>query len=316
MKNILKRIGLVFMILVMVATIGFTVFTGKQVADGLVYQNADKDTHDNSIKHLGTWDYDYTVFEEKYNIEYDFVTTKDYVYVPYSKITSDEVNEDKVIIMVHGAGGDRVSVYPQAELYLEEGYTVFAYDQRGCGESGDDKVTFGHYEKIDIETIVNKVKRNYPNSMVVVHGFSMGAVTTGLYATTEHALEHVDAVVLDSPFESMKAMFSMVWEDLNTGLPVDFALFSGSIMMQIEYGFNFEHANLLKESQYNQVPTLMIHSERDDLCSIETGKKIFEAISAQDKELFFLDSKHIEGYIDFPVEYKEKVMTFINKDRG
>ncbi len=62
-------VGVIVAVLVMgiaVAAILFSVNVGKEVAEGLLYQNQGNDTKSNSINQLELWGYDLKQFENQY----------------------------------------------------------------------------------------------------------------------------------------------------------------------------------------------------------------------------------------------------------
>lgn len=317
-KKILKIAGIVFgilTVLLITAALVFSANVGKQVAEGILYMNAGADTKANSIGHLEERGYDIAGFEEKYG-----------PLAKETRITSEDGNEIfaetftcredgfKTAVLAHGLGGDRVSNYPVAEMYLENGWNVIIYDQRGAGDSGDGKITFGYYEKLDIKALVDYAKTEMKSEQVVVHGQSMGAATAALYAVTEHAEQNVDAVILDSCFDSMENMFLGVWRQMDTeGIPENYILACGDWYLKTYYDFGFADADILEKMKENQVPTLMLQMERDEMVPTKTANRIFDNIVAKDKKICYFDSEHIDGIIDYPAEYEEAVLSFLEE---
>jgi hypothetical protein len=130
-NKIIKGLGIALGVIVFLGVAG-SVAMGGIVADKILHQNADKDTHDNSIKQLEVWGYDTEKFENTYEGIEVSATAEDGNTVPGTYYGN---GSDKCVILVHGAGGDRVCMYPLAELYLEDGFDVIWIDQRGSGEN-------------------------------------------------------------------------------------------------------------------------------------------------------------------------------------
>ena len=138
-KNRLKKGIIITVSTLLILAAGGSFAFGGFIADRILHQNADKDTHDNSIKQMEVWEYDYKSFEDKYKGTEISTTADDGNVVPATYYSNDC---DTCVILVHGAGGDRACTAPLAEGYLERGYDVIAIDQRGCGANPDDRVTF------------------------------------------------------------------------------------------------------------------------------------------------------------------------------
>ncbi|MBI9012210.1 MAG: alpha/beta hydrolase [Clostridiales bacterium] len=311
--KVLKKVGLIVCILILVAVVGVSVVIGNQIADALIYQNEGKDTKEASVYQLEAWEFSIESFEEHYTITKKSITSEDGVIVPFALIGGELLSAQDTVILVHGLGGDFVSVYPQAEMYLKNNYNVIAIDQRASGESLDDKVSFGYFEKLDIKAVVDYINSQNLEGKIIVHGFSMGGATAGLYAGTDHANQNVDGVIMDSSFESLESVFKSVWDDMNTGLPYSYAVWCGDLSLKTKHGFGFDDADASKALESCEIPVLVIQSEQDDIAPIAMGQNLYDSIQSAEKEIWLVDTKHIEGYIDFPVEYEEKVFEFLNK---
>ena len=202
-KNRLKK-GIIITVsaLLVLAVVGSFAFGGF-IADKILHQNEGKNTHDNSIKQMELWDYDYIAFEDTYKGTEITATAEDENTVPATYYSTDS---DKIVILVHGAGGDRACAAPLAEGYLKRGYDVIAIDQRGCGKNADDRVTFGINEQLDVRAIVEYARETLGKKTVYVHGQSMGAQTAAIYASnvTPGNVNAADAVICDSPVPGME----------------------------------------------------------------------------------------------------------------
>lgn len=213
-NKIIKAATITMSVIAFIAVAGSAAM-GGYVADKILHQNEGKDTCDNSIKQLEVWGYDLESFNARYQGTEVSATAEDGNTVPG---TYFDMGSDKCVILVHGAGGDRVSTYPLAEGYLERGYDVIAIDQRGCGANASDEVTFGINEMLDVEAMVEFAREDLGSSEVIVHGQSMGAQTTALYASnvTPGTAGAADAVICDSPVPGMELVLKEMFGDGDT----------------------------------------------------------------------------------------------------
>lgn len=313
--GIIKKLLFCLFGLIFLAFLIFTYWLGKQVAAGLLYQNVDNDTKENSVKQLEKWGYDLTAFEMAYTPEQFTLKAEDDNIIPVYAFTANGEADNDTVILVHGAGGDHVSVYPIAEVYLKNGWNVITIDQRASGDSLNEIVTFGYYEKLDVKALVDYAQEKVKNHKVVVHGISMGAATSGLYAATEHAKDNLDYVIMDSSYDSMENMFLGVWNQMEEAksLPTAYVLWSGNWYLKLRYGFGFNDVDIVNAQKSNEIPTLVIQGTKDTLCPPDMGEQIYENIASAEKELWMVNSAHIEAYIDYPQQYAAKVMDFLNK---
>lgn len=319
-KKILKAVGILLGILTVVlaaAALAFSANVGKQVAEGILYMNQENDTKGNSIKQLEKVGYDLASFEREYKglAKEVTVTAEDGNRIP-AEIFTCASDSAKTVILAHGQGGDHVVNYPMAEIYLRNNWNVITYDQRGAGDAGDKKVTFGYYERMDVKALVDYARDEMQSERIVVHGQSMGAATAALYAVTEHAEENIDAVVLDSCFDSMENMFLGVWRGMDgtEGIPEDYIVACGDWYLKKHYDFGFEDADVMEALKEDKIPTLLLQMKRDVMVPNETAEQMFENIVAEEKEICYFDSKHIEGITDDPEGYERAVFSFLEKD--
>lgn len=47
------------------------------------------------------------------------------------------------------------------------------------------------------------------------------------------------------------------------------------------------------------------------MCLPQDVESLFDNIASDDKKLVRFDSKHIQAYVDYPAEYEDAVMSFI-----
>ena len=289
-----------------------TGYIGKMVSDGVLYQNKDKNTQENSVKQLETWGYDLQGFLNRHSGVDVSATAEDGNEVP--GIYFGEGN-DTCVVLVHGAGGDRVAMYPLADEYLNRGYDVISIDQRGCGVNPDNKVTFGIHESLDVRAMVAFAKNELGYESVVVHGQSMGGQTVAIYASnvTAGTAEAADAVILDSPVPGMELMLLEMFGDGNTEDPTaQYIAGAGKIYMKLFDKINYDDADTINIVKHDTIPTMLIVSNKDEICLPEQEEALYANIASEEKTIIYVDSAHIEGVIDDPAGYMAGTMDFLN----
>ncbi|MBO4389314.1 MAG: alpha/beta fold hydrolase [Lachnospiraceae bacterium] len=317
MKNrkTLKVILMILAALTVVAAVVTTILMGAIVTENILHMNKSKDTHDNSMRQLELYGYDADAFLEKYHGEEIKVTTTDGNEVPATYFDNDS---EKLVILVHGAGGDRYHTYPLAEQYLMRGYDVIAHDQRGSGVNPDRNVTFGIKESLDVRALVVYARETLGKENVFVHGLSMGGQTTAIYASnvTPGEKDAADLVICDSPVPGMEYMVRSsiggdTEEEMHTPL-VNYLMSSGKLYMKVTTGIDMKVGDTISQVEKDQLPTMIIVSERDTVCLPEKVEEVYEHVGSADKKIVYVDSKHVEGVIDDPEGYMEYVTEFLN----
>lgn len=311
-KNRLKKGIIITLTTIIILAAGGSFAMGGYVADKILHQNADKDTHDNSIKQLGEWEYDIDTFNKTYTGTEIAATAEDGNTVPATYFDS---NSDTCVILVHGAGGDRVCTYPLAEGYLQNGYDVIAIDQRGCGDNADDKVTFGINESLDVKAMVEYARETLGEETVIVHGQSMGAQTTAIYASnvTPGTPEAADAVICDSPVPGMELILKEMFGDGDTeSFTANYLTGTSKIYMGLVDGIDYDDGDTIEVVADDMLPTLVIVSDRDEVCLPHQVEELYENVGSDNKQIMHMDSAHIEGIIDDPEGYMDGVMSFLD----
>ena len=309
-NKIIKGLGITLGVIAFIGIAG-SVEMGGYIADRILHQNEGKDTHDNSIKQLEVWGYDTEKFMNTYEGTEIKVTAEDGNTVP---ATYFDNGSDNLVILVHGAGGDRVSIYPLAEEYIKDGFDVIAIDQRGCGENADDRVTFGINEALDIKAMVKFAREEIKADKVIVHGQSMGAETVAVYASNvmPGTVEAADAVILDSPVPGMELMLKETFGDGNTeSFMAKYLTGTSKAFMKAVNGIDYDDADTINVVKNDKIPTMVIVSDKDKVCLPDQVTQIYDNIACENKAIYHADSAHIEGVIDDPEGYMSSVENFL-----
>ena len=310
-NKIIKGLGITLGVIAILGVAG-SIAMGGYVADQILHQNKDNDTKDNSTKQLEVWGYDTEKFMNTHTGINISATAEDGNTVPATYFDNDS---DKCVILVHGAGGDRVSTYPLAEQYIEDGFDVIAIDQRGCGENPDDKVTFGINEELDVKAMVKYAREELGADKVIVHGQSMGAQTTAIYASnvTPGTVEAADAVICDSPVPGMELILREMFGDGDTdSFLANYLTGTSKAFMKVVKGIDYDDADTIKVVKNDSIPTMIIVSDKDEVCLPDQVVQIYDNIACENKAIYHADSAHIEGIIDDPDGYMNSVESFLD----
>ena len=61
------------------------------------------------------------------------------------------------------------------------------------------------YERFDLEAVADYTRNLYPEGVVGVHGFSMGAATSTMHTELNEESKNVNFYVLDAPYHTMES---------------------------------------------------------------------------------------------------------------
>lgn len=310
-NRLVKALVITLVVIVFIALAG-SFALGGVIADQILHQNKSKDTHDNSLKQNEIWGYDTQAFEDSHEGTEVSAKAEDGNTVPATYFNN---GSDKCVILVHGAGGDRVNTYPLAEEYIKRGYDVIAIDQRGSGKNEDDRVTFGINESKDVKAMVKLAREELGKETVFVHGQSMGAQTTAIYASNVEpgAVDAADAVICDSPVPGMELILKEVFGDGDVdSFTANYLTGTSKFYMGLINGIDYDDGDTIKVVANDNIPTLIIVSEKDEVCLPHQVEEIYANIACKDKAIMHVDSAHIEGIIDDPEGYMNGVEDFLS----
>ena len=299
-------------IVLAVLFLGFSYFLGKQIVAGstqLVTNESTKNAHEDLWAAHG---FHYDTFCQTYTIETMNLTSSfDGHVIPADFIYSDNKNND-VVIMTHGLGGNRYTNYPIAEFFLENGYNVITYDQRSSGENTAGKTTFGYWEKYDLMDCIAYAKERIQGKKIGVWGESFGGATAIQAVAYEDVQNDLAFLVLDCPVSSMEWMVAEEIKGMDTGIPLDYMMWCGSIVNHIELGFSYKEADSAQAAKNIQIPTLVINSEIDKTTPCFMGQDIYDSLISPEKELWTVtDSGHVRIWFDYHEEYCSKILRFM-----
>ncbi len=195
-----------------------------------------------------------------------------------------------VFIVMHGytsCKGYRPLLDLQAAL-AERGYTVVAFDFRGHGESGG-TTTIGPLEsEFDVPAVLSYVRERYPDSRIVLLGYSMGAVAA-IMAGAEAEGDIV--IIADSPYPSLDQVIPR-WLKSTMGIPPSYSRLI-SFWGQVITGENLQFGPIYLDRI--DKPLLVIAGDRDPLVTPDEAREI-AAKSCCGKAIIVEGAGHVEAY--------------------
>lgn len=103
-----------------------------------------------------------------------------------------------IVFYVHGNAGSLQDWGGLSSLYVSLGYDLFMFDYRGFGKS-DGKITHEAQFFQDVQFLYDYVKGLYPESKIIVEGFSIGTATASKIARDNAPRQ----LVLKAPYYSL-----------------------------------------------------------------------------------------------------------------
>jgi alpha-beta hydrolase superfamily lysophospholipase len=195
-------------------------------------------------------------------------------------------------------------------LAMELGFNVIMPDERACGESEGNTISFGYNEHRDVYTWIDYIKKNFGEDVkIILFGVSLGAGTV-IMSAGRGVSENVKGVLADCPFSSTREIVTKVIYDMN--LPGRLLYPLVRIGAKIYGGFDPDMAAPVSDAKGTKVPILIVHGEADFFVPMEMSKKI--AASSKMISLHtFPDAKHGTSFITDRERYTKLAKDFINE---
>jgi len=311
-KKVLITIAIVLFAVTLAGFIAFSGFVGYMTFTNSTKLSTNEDTDmEHSIAYFESVGFDYSAFLNEYNISSIKIPSSFEEHtIPADYIVSESEDADTVI-MIHGLGGNRQTVFPNAGLFLQQGYNVLAYDQRSAGENTAQYSTFGYLESNDTADCVAYLdKLLSSDKQIYIWGVSNGAGTAGLSVRHDIVESRVEGLILDCPISNTRDMIRVAMEDMNLGVSLDFPLFCGNIWNRAVLGFTYDQASTAESLAESNLMVLMLATEADKVTPYWMAEEIHRA--APNTTLVSVkDSPHAEIYFEYPELYKESVLSFL-----
>ena len=194
------------------------------------------------------------------------------------------------VVYLHGNSSSRCEALAEIKYLLPLNITVFAFDFSGCGKSQGEYISLGWYEREDVESVIEYLRKTNKVSTIGLWGRSMGAVTAIMYGDRDPSIA---GMVLDSAFASLKELIEeLVKERVN--LPnfiVNQAtkLVKSTIMKKAK--FNLDEIEPKKYAARCYIPALFCHANGDNFVNKHHCADLSE-VYAGDKNVIYVEGNH------------------------
>lgn len=217
----------------------------------------------------------------------------------------------KYVIDIHGRSSSSISQLKYLNIFRDMGYNVLLPDQRNSGQSTHNSIvfySFGAYEKYDIISWINRIRKKDDKAEIALFGESMGGATAILVTAMD---DRVKTLVSYCAYSSV---LDIVKAHLGKNVPKFAKLFIpafNSVSLFL-FGIRVWQLNIAKSMAKVKVPTMIIHSYGDKTVHIEHAKKL---IAANDKAevVLFENDAHARSYSENPEQFTKAVQGFFTK---
>ena len=217
---------------------------------------------------------------------------------------------EKSVLCAHGYRGTAYGDFAGcAEILIHENCNLLLIDERGCGKSEGEYITFGVKEKKDIlqwTTWLNE----HSSLPVYLYGVSMGSSAVCLCA--DHPMKNVHGIIADCGYSSAYKIMTDCckrWFHI-PGYPMIWFVDFWSIVIAHAPLFT---ADVKKVLSHASVPVLFIHGTDDDFVLPENGRINYKACASEKELVWIKGAGHAVCSLHDPVTYQKALHAFFQK---
>ena len=230
----------------------------------------------------------------------------------HAYIIPAEEPSHKWAILCHGYNSGPESVDVFAEHYRPLGYNCICPSLRGWGNDEKRYCTMGFHDKDLLLAWIDYVVKEDRDAEILLHGYSMGAVTVML-ATGEALPPQVKAAVCDCGFTSCWEQYANVIK-LYAKLPAFPLLYAVNATSILRGNFDIRKNVPIDAVRRSVTPTVFLHGTADNFVPFSMMDRLYDACAAPKVKQAIEGADHAQSvYVD-PALYWKTVDSFL-KDK-
>lgn len=222
-----------------------------------------------------------------------------------------KINSDVLILLLHGyrsSGLSDLSLF--YGIYKDTNFDIFAVDYRSHGKSEGTHIGFGTLDHKDVKKWLDYLKDKFPNKKIIIHGVSMGANTSLLLS--DYEFEEVKGIIADCGYTSVYEQFKHIIKTM-IRLPSALLLKVTNCLSKKFCGYQLKEEDTRKHLKKSLRPILFIHGDKDTFVPTKFSMENYESC-VSNKELFIVpNASHAQSALVDEVQYRTKVLNFIEK---
>ncbi len=216
-------------------------------------------------------------------------------------------------LMMHGYRGNaQRDLCGGVQRSFALGHSALVVDQRACGKSDGNVITFGIKEHQDCQRWVDVLIQTFGSDVkIILTGISMGASTV-LMASGQPLPQNVIGVLADCGYTSAKEIIKVVIRQMK--LPPNLAYPFVKLGALLFGGFNPDRESAVSAAARCQIPVIFYHGEADDFVPCYMSKENYDACTSRKQLVTIPGAGHGLSYPVDPERYLSTLKSFFEKE--
>jgi fermentation-respiration switch protein FrsA (DUF1100 family) len=218
-----------------------------------------------------------------------------------------------VELMMHGYRGcaDR-DLCGGMQWCFQLGRNTLIIEQRACGSSEGNVISFGINESKDCRSWVDHLIRRFgPDVKILLTGISMGAATV-LMAAGEDLPPNVVGLLADCGYTDAPTMIKRAARMMK--LPAELVYPFARLGGRLFGGFDLNRAVPLEAISRCRLPLMLVHGEGDEFVPCDMSRKMFEVCSSRKRLLTVPGADHGLSFPKDPEGYLTALREFFGPE--
>lgn len=220
----------------------------------------------------------------------------------------------RFVLLSHGYKGNWIGDFAGVARFLHEsGCNLLMIDQRCCGKSKGEYITFGAMERYDIQHWVHFLtERNPGNLPIYLYGESLGAASV-LMASGLKLPDAVRGIISDCGFRSMRGQIQDMAANWFHVKWIELLLWRINLYCHLFAGFDMRDADAVRALKANTRPVLFFHGEKDTFVYPENAQVLYDACRGPKELILVPEARHLCSYYAAPKLYRQKLGEFFRQ---
>lgn len=218
------------------------------------------------------------------------------------------------VLLSHGYRGSGFGDFAGIAGFLHENHCNLLFiDQRCCGKSEGNFITFGAKEQYDVQKWAFFLNEKEGGRLpIYLYGESMGA--SAVLMASAHRLPHtVKGLISDCGFCSMKKQLkdmAVNWFHLDH---IELLLFRVNLFCRLLAGFSMKDADTAHAMQNGSKPVLFFHGLKDTYVDPQNSRHHYKMCRAPKELILVPEARHLCSVYEAPALYRKKLLEFFGK---